>query len=78
MPSVELCRDEADANGWFVVSDTSWPGYRQPPHDVMSGYGIMVDEIVEVMENSSDARLLAGWGWRFGSCCFGRSSSGLG
>ena len=43
--SVRLSREEADANGWFVVSDTSWDGYTQPPTDVMAGYGLMVDEI---------------------------------
>ena len=48
--SVELCRKEADENGWFVVSDTSWPGYTDPPHDVMSGYGVMVNEIVEELK----------------------------
>lgn len=27
--SVETCRSEAEAAGWFVVSDTSWPGYTE-------------------------------------------------
>ena len=48
--SVVLAQQEADANGWFVVSDTSWPGYTQPPLDVMSGYGVMVDEICAEMD----------------------------
>ena len=26
--SVELARNEAERNNWFVVSDTTWPGYR--------------------------------------------------
>ena len=43
--SVELARRDAENNGWFVVSDTSWPGYTQPPLDVMSGYGVMIDEL---------------------------------
>lgn len=45
--SVEDVRNDADANGWFVVSDTSWDGYTQPPTDVMAGYGVMVNEIVQ-------------------------------
>lgn len=45
--SVALCREEAESNGWFVVSDTSWPGYTGPPRDVMSGYGVMLREVVE-------------------------------
>ncbi len=43
--SVALARAEAAANGWFVVSDTSWQGYNDPPRDVMAGYGVMVREI---------------------------------
>ncbi len=45
--SVDQVRRDADANGWFVVSDTSWEGYTQPPTDVMAGYGVMVHEIVQ-------------------------------
>ncbi|NOD30437.1 diaminopropionate ammonia-lyase [Ruegeria atlantica] len=48
--SVDQCRREADENGWFVVSDTSWPGYTDPPRDVMSGYGVMVKEVVNAMD----------------------------
>ncbi len=35
---------DADANGWIVVSDTSYPGYTEIPRDVMQGYAVMVDE----------------------------------
>lgn len=48
--SVALARDEAAANGWFVVSDTSWPGYSDPPRDVMAGYGVMAREAVEALD----------------------------
>lgn len=37
---------EAARNGWFVVSDTSYEGYRDVPVDVMHGYGVMASEIV--------------------------------
>jgi diaminopropionate ammonia-lyase len=37
---------EAARNGWFVVSDTSYEGYREVPADVMHGYGVMASEIV--------------------------------
>ncbi|MGB7271576.1 MAG: diaminopropionate ammonia-lyase [Albidovulum sp.] len=43
--SVALAKEEAAKNGWFVVSDTSWPGYSLPPRDVMAGYGVMTQEI---------------------------------
>ncbi len=48
--SVDLAKSEAEANGWFVVSDTSWPGYSKPPRDVMAGYGVMTREICETMD----------------------------
>ncbi|MFD2740654.1 diaminopropionate ammonia-lyase [Sulfitobacter aestuarii] len=48
--SVDLAKSEAEANGWFVVSDTSWPGYALPPRDVMAGYGVMTQEICEALE----------------------------
>jgi diaminopropionate ammonia-lyase len=39
----------AAAQGWTVVSDTSYPGYRDIPLDVMHGYGVMAAEIVQQM-----------------------------
>ena len=38
---------QADANGWFVVSDTAWPGYTEVPRDVMQGYRLMADEAAD-------------------------------
>lgn len=48
--SVALAKKEAKENGWFVVSDTSWPGYSLPPRDVMSGYGVMTQEICDALD----------------------------
>lgn len=48
--SVRTAREESEANGWFVVSDTSWEGYTQPPRDVMAGYGVMTNEVTGAME----------------------------
>jgi diaminopropionate ammonia-lyase len=39
----------AQAEGWTVVSDTSYPGYRDIPLDVMHGYGVMAAEIARQM-----------------------------
>jgi len=39
----------AAASGWTVVSDTSYPGYRDIPLDVMHGYGVMAAEITQQM-----------------------------
>ncbi|HYH22911.1 MAG TPA: diaminopropionate ammonia-lyase [Azospirillum sp.] len=38
---------DAAANGWLVVSDTSYEGYMDVPRDVMQGYTVMVQEAVE-------------------------------
>ncbi|WP_432727230.1 diaminopropionate ammonia-lyase [Variovorax sp. W6] len=45
--SVEEAARLARANGWEVVSDTSYEGYEEVPRDVMQGYGILVDELLE-------------------------------
>lgn len=58
--SVNLAKAEADANGWFVVSDTSWPGYSQPPSDVMAGYGVMTTEINEALDKAPSHVFLQG------------------
>ncbi len=58
--SVALAKKEAEQNGWFVVSDTSWPGYSQPPRDVMSGYGVMTQEICEALDPAPSHVILQG------------------
>ncbi len=44
----QMARD-AEAQGWTVVSDTSWEGYTRIPHLIMLGYTRMVDEIAEAL-----------------------------
>lgn len=58
--SVALAKSEAEQNGWFVVSDTSWPGYSQPPRDVMAGYGVMTSEICEALDQAPTHVFLQG------------------
>jgi diaminopropionate ammonia-lyase len=38
---------QAQANGWFVVSDTSWRGYTEVPRQIMQGYRVMADEAAD-------------------------------
>lgn len=45
--SVHQCAEDADKNGWFVISDTSYPGYTDVPKDVMHGYTVMVNEALD-------------------------------
>jgi len=58
--SVRLAKQEAEANGWHVVSDTSWEGYSEPPRDVMAGYGVMVSEINYEVEQAPTHVFLQG------------------
>ena len=45
--AVRACASDAVANGWFIVSDTSWPGYTEVPRDIMQGYRLMADEAAD-------------------------------
>jgi len=45
--AVRAAAEWADAEGWFVVSDTSWPGYTETPRAVMQGYRLMADEAAD-------------------------------
>ena len=38
---------QAKANDWLLVSDTAKPGYEQVPMDVMTGYTLMVREMLD-------------------------------
>ncbi len=45
--AVRQCEQDARANGWQVVSDTSWPGYEDIPTWVMQGYTTLMAETQE-------------------------------
>ena len=45
--SVREATRQAEAQGWFVVSDTSWAGYTEIPREVMQGYRLMPDEAAD-------------------------------
>jgi diaminopropionate ammonia-lyase len=34
---------------WFIISDTSWPGYTEVPRDVMQGYRLMAEEALAAL-----------------------------
>ncbi len=48
--SVRDAQEAAERNGWFVVSDTSYPGYTDVPKDVMQGYELMAAEALDAMD----------------------------
>ena len=58
--SVAFAKSEAAANGWFVVSDTSWEGYTEPPRDVMAGYGVLTREICRALDRAPTHVFLQG------------------
>ncbi len=48
--AVRQAARDAEANGWFVISDTSYEGYTTVPVDVMQGYRLMAAEALEQWE----------------------------
>jgi diaminopropionate ammonia-lyase len=44
--SVRHAAAQAQRNGWTVVSDTTYEGYREIPIDVMHGYGVLAQEVI--------------------------------
>ncbi len=47
--AVRLCCEKANENGWHVVQDTAWEGYRDIPRWIMQGYMTMCAEAVDQM-----------------------------
>jgi len=61
--SVAYAAEVATARGWYIVSDTSWPGYERVPGLVMQGYTAMVQEILQQLpEQPTHVFLQAGVG----------------
>jgi diaminopropionate ammonia-lyase family len=44
--AVAECRRKSEANGWTIISDTSWEGYDSVPRNVMRGYCVLAHEAV--------------------------------
>lgn len=67
--SVRIAAETAAAEGWTVVSDTSYPGYTDIPRDVMQGYEVMAAEAVEALpEPPSHLFLQTGVGGMAAAC----------
>lgn len=48
--TVRVCNQIASENGYVMVQDTSWPGYRKIPLWIMQGYASIAKEIIEELE----------------------------
>lgn len=55
--SVREAAAVARANGWFVISDTSWDGYTEVPREVMQGYRVMADEAVTQWDGAAPSHV---------------------
>ncbi|MGA2894158.1 MAG: diaminopropionate ammonia-lyase [Xanthobacteraceae bacterium] len=60
---------DAAAQGWSVVSDTSYDGYIDVPRDVMQGYGLMVEEALTQSAVPSHVFVQGGVGGLAASVC---------
>jgi len=71
--SVRQCAVDAAAEGWHVVSDTSWDGYREVPAAVMAGYALIAAEAVDQYgdERPTHALAQAGVGGLAAAVCAG-------
>lgn len=50
--SVHLAAFDAQENGWFIVSDTSYEGYTEIPKYIMAGYTVLMEEIVSQLNEN--------------------------
>ncbi len=45
--SLAACKADAAAQGWHIISDTSWDGYRDIPLLIMAGYTLIGREVID-------------------------------
>lgn len=61
--SMQAAADAAEAQGWTLLSDSSWPGYTELPLRVMEGYLQMAAEVATQIDKApSHIMLQAGVG----------------
>lgn len=60
--SMEAAMDDGDANGWTLLSDTSWDEYYEVSHRLMEGYCVLMDEVFVQMPTPTHILLQAGVG----------------
>lgn len=50
--SMAAAEDAAEANGWQLLSDSSWAGYTARPHRLMEGYLVLMQEVIDAMDTA--------------------------
>ncbi len=48
--TVAFAREQAEANGWILVQDTSWEGYEEIPARIIEGYLTLAEEAAAVLD----------------------------
>lgn len=67
--SMAAAQAAAQANGWALLSDSSWPGYTKRPHRLMEGYLVLMAEaIAQMPAPPTHIFLQAGVGGLAGAC----------
>lgn len=51
--AVCMAAAKAKENGWVVIQDTAWEGYHEIPTWIMQGYGTIVDEVFDQIEENN-------------------------
>jgi diaminopropionate ammonia-lyase len=70
--SMTEAQRRADAEGWTLLPDSTWPGMTGPGHDVMEGYLVMAAEIARQIETPpTHVFLQAGVGGLAAACAIG-------
>ncbi len=62
--AVRKVDQDAAAQGWIVVADTTYPGYTEIPRHVMHGYGVMAAEAIAASTRRGGAEPRLGPGRR--------------
>ena len=52
--AVRKIAEDADRNGWLVISDTAYGDYRAVPRLVMQGYTVIAQEVLDQLESIGD------------------------
>jgi diaminopropionate ammonia-lyase len=56
--AVREARRAAEQNDWYLVSDTSRPGYETIPRDIMQGYTVMLIETLQQLKGERPTHVL--------------------
>ncbi|WBW95081.1 diaminopropionate ammonia-lyase [Oceanirhabdus sp. W0125-5] len=51
--TVRYANKTAKENGWIIIQDTSWEGYKEIPIWIMRGYSKMAQECISVLESDN-------------------------